>query len=203
MWGNFRFGTLFACASRQRCRAFKLTILLLGFALSAPGVTHAQQPNIIYQKNFYGDSSGMYVNRDSRTGCALIPQDCNLALNGNDALPILVNPWEPVSINIHCVQVIFLPTGPLTPTSHIFAGNSFSPDIMVWMVPSPTGGASGKMCYPPGTAFPFPAMAAGAADNKPGQNNFALPHLDVHVQGGPPNVNYQVYLSVWYTKNSA
>jgi len=203
MRGNFRLRTLLVRAGRRPCRAFRLKILLIAFALSAPSVAHAQQPKTLYEKDFYGDSTEMFVNRDPRTGCTLIPvpRECNVSLNGDDALPILVNPWEPVAINIHCAQVIFLPTGPLTPNSHIFAGNSFSPDKMAWTVPGPTGAASEKMCYPAGTALPFPARAVGATDNKPGQNNFALPHLDVHVQGGPKNVNYQVYLAVWYTLN--
>lgn len=155
----------------------------------------------IHQKNFYGDSTGAFVNHSPASGCPRIPRNCDVSLDGGDALPILVNPWETVSINIVCAQVIFMPSGAVSPSTMFFAGNSYSPDVMAWGVARPGGGGSAKMCYPAGTSFPFPPALAGAPKNAPGQNNFLLPHLDVHVQGMPKTVNYTVYLSVWYTKN--
>ncbi|HEX3503905.1 MAG TPA: hypothetical protein VHU22_10995 [Xanthobacteraceae bacterium] len=163
------------------------------------GTSNAENITII-QKDFYGDSSGHYVNRDPETGCT-ITNNCNVALNGTDALPVLVNPWEPVSINILCTQVIFMPSAPVTPDTMFYAGDDWSPDIMAWGIPQPNGGGSAKMCYPEGTSFKLPAAADGRPKNKPGQNDFTVTHLDVHVQGGPSTVNYQTYLSVWYTKN--
>lgn len=158
-----------------------------------------QPPQILYSKAFWGDSSGSWVNYDAATGCHLT-NNCNVALTGADALPILVNPWKPVSINIQCVQIVLLTAAP-PPQTYAFAGNSFSPDVLVWTVPYSGGSGDGKMCYPAGSAMPFPAAAPGAPANKPGQNNFALPHLDVHVYGAASSVGYQAYLEVWYTKN--
>ena len=172
-------------------------LVVLVCAISPSGA----QSQIIYQKNFYGDSSETYVNHDPSTGCSPT-NNCNVSLNGTDALPVLVNPWEPVPIKILCAQVVFMPSGPVAPSTMVFAGNNYSPDVMVWGVPKSTGAADPKMCYPPGTFFPFPAAASGAPPNHPGQNNFLLPHLDVHVQGLPSTVSYQLYLSVWYTKDT-
>lgn len=177
-----------------------MRLLLRLVALLCALCSTAAQSQAIFQKNFYGDSTGTYMNRDPATGCS-VTNNCTVALNGADSLPILINPWEPVSINILCAQIIFLPNRKVSANTMFFAGNSYSPDIMVWGVPQPNGGADPKMCYPPGTSFPFPAAASGAPPNKPGQNNFTLPHLDVHVQGQPSTVDYVVYLSVWYTKN--
>ena len=162
-------------------------------------IASAQTP--IYSKAFYGDSSGSYVNNaDAKNGGCARTNNCNVALSGTDALPILVNPWEPVSINILCVQVIVLPYENPGSYFYAFAGNSFSPDVMVWGVSEGNGAIGSKLCYPPGTAFPFPAAGQNAPENKPGQNNFAEPHLDVHVMGNS-SVQYQAYLEVWYTKN--
>jgi hypothetical protein len=169
-------------------------------ALSLMATAHAQAQAIL-QKSFYGDSSGTYVNKNPATGCQLVPRNCNVSLDGGDGLPILVNPWEPVSINIICAQVIFLPSRAVAPNTIFFAGNSFSPDIMAWGVPKSSGAGSARMCYPAGTWFAFPAAAKGASPNNQGQNDFTLPHLDVHVIGGPATVSYSAYLSVWYTKN--
>src|ERR1700751_6104354 len=49
----------------------------------------------MYSATFRGDGSGKFVSDT----CRISPHDCNVSLNGTDALPILVNPWEPVSIN--------------------------------------------------------------------------------------------------------
>jgi hypothetical protein len=190
--------------------------LSFGAIVTTASVSSAQSQSpmqTIYQKNFYGDSSGRLVNRSPTTGCSTITvvDDCNVSLNGVDALPVLINPWESVSINILCAQVIFMPSAPVSASTMFFAGNSYSPDVMTWGVPRSTGGGSAKMCYPAGTSYPFPAAAKGAPENGPGQNNFRLPHLDVHVQGTPRSrlfgylhskVSYMVYLSVWYTKNA-
>src|SRR6185437_3276668 len=67
------------------------------------------------------------------------------ALSGADALPILVNPWEPVSINIVCVQVIVLPYENPGSYFYAFAGNSFSPDVMVWGVSEGNGAIGSKL----------------------------------------------------------
>ena len=157
----------------------------------------------IYEKHFYGDSSGQYVNNDVESGCSLT-NNCNVSLNGSDALPILINPWESVSINVLCTKIIFIPSGPLNPTSHIYAGSNAwgSSDIMAWGVPSPTGAADINQCTPQGTSIPFPAAGAGAPINRPGQNDFTLPHIDVHIQGTPDTATYQVYLQLVYTKNA-
>lgn len=175
-------------------------VAVLSFLASTAFADPANQT--VYSKSFYGDGSGLYVNHDPATGCSLM-NNCNVALGGPDPLPILVNPWETVSINIVCVQVVFLPTAKLAPTSYAFVGNNYTPDVMVWAVPNENGGATAKMCYPPGTSMAFPAAAPGAPPNGPGQNNFAIPHLDVHTYGGPANTTYQVFLTVWYTKNAA
>jgi hypothetical protein len=151
----------------------------------------------LYSKNFYGDSSGLYVSPT----CQMIPRNCNVGLDGTDSLPVLVNPWESVPIDIRCVQIIFAPSTAMPSSAYVFAGNSSTPDVMLWAVPQPNGGAEGHMCYPEGTAMPFPAATSPAASNGPGQNNFALPHLDVHVYGYAPGASYQVYLTVWYTRD--
>src|SRR3974390_2840348 len=106
------------------------------FLLASVLTAHAETP--IFERHFYGNSTGDYVNHDPKTGCSL-SNNCNVALDGTEALPILVNPWEPVGIDILCTQVIFMPTGPLNPKAYIFAGNSDWPDgdIMAWGVPSP------------------------------------------------------------------
>jgi hypothetical protein len=162
--------------------------------------TQAQTP--ILEAHFYGNSSSQFVNHDPATGCR-VTNNCNVALDGTDALPILVNPWESVSINIVCTQIIFMPTGPLSPHAYLYAGNSFiaPSDIMAWGVPSPTGAADIDKCLPPGFAFPFPAKMAQAPSNRHGQNNFMEPHLDIHILGTPASVAYDVWLKVLYTKN--
>jgi hypothetical protein len=159
----------------------------------------------MHSATFWGDGSGKFVSDT----CRILPHDCNVALNGTDALPILINPWEPVSINIHCVELVFLPNQPVSSETYLFAGNSYSPDVMVSAIPGPDGAARAGLCYPPGISFPFPAAAPSAAPNSPGQNDFALPHLDVHVIGKPGSwllqpfirFKYKVLLTVFYTKN--
>ena len=161
----------------------------------------------LYSATFWGDGSGKYVSET----CKLLPHDCNVKLNGEDALPILVNPWEPVSINIHCVELLFLSNKPVSARTYLFAGNSFSPDVMVSATPGPDDSpARASLCYPTGISFPFPAAAPAAPANKPGQNDFGLPHLDVHVIGEPAprsvlwpfgSFKYRVLLTVFYTKN--
>lgn len=200
------------CAVKERIALFLTLVVAATIPVSAARSQSAMQT--IFQKNFYGDSSGSFVNHSQTIGCPTIGavvDDCNVSLNGADALPILVNPWEPVSINILCTQVIFMPSAPVSASTMFFAGNSYSPDVMVWGVPNSNGGGSAKMCYPAGTSFPFPAAAPRAPENGPGQNNFRVAHLDVHVQGKPMkrffgllrgNVSYVAYLSVWYTKNA-
>ena len=163
----------------------------------------------LYSMTFYGDGSGKYVSDT----CKLVPHDCNVSLNGEDALPILVNPWEPVSINIRCVELVFLPSLAVARNAFLFVGNSYSPDVMLWATADSGGHA--RNCFPAGSSFPFPAAAAGAAANRLGQNDFALPHLDVHLRGTVfpsllfwkvlsylrPFAFYEVYLTVYYTKN--
>jgi hypothetical protein len=179
-----------------------ITIFMSNFAIGQ---------TTLYSATFYGDGSGELVNET----CKFVPVDCNVGLSGADALPILVNPWEPVSINIHCVELVFLPGPFVSRNTYLFVGNSYSPDIMLWAT-AQMGGRSAN-CFPASTSFPFPAAAAGAPANKPGQNDFRLPHLDVHVQGYfYPNYFfwrlasyfsrsfagiYRVYLTVYYTKN--
>ena len=162
---------------------------------------------IVYTQTFYGDGSARYVD----PSCSIVPSDCNVKLNGEEGLPILVNPWERVPINIIGAEIVFLPSGPVTANTYAFAGNSASPDILTWAIPGPTGAAHGQVCFPSGTEMPFPAAAADAPPNKAGQNNFALPHLDVHLSGKlepfvdetPDPGSYQTYLTVMYTKKSS
>lgn len=158
----------------------------------------------LYSKTFEGDGSGKFVSPT----CKVVPHDCNVGLNGTEALPILVNPWEPVSIGIRCLELVFLPAQTIAPGARLFVGNSHSPDIMLWLTPGAIGGRS-SICYPRGTSFPFPAAVFGAPPNKRGQNDFGLPHLDVHILGTPARFwywpfasgKYVVYLTVYYTKN--
>lgn len=150
---------------------------------------HAQT---LYSKAFYGDSTGAYIN----ASCSLT-NNCDVAFDGHDAIPILVNPWESVSITIQCVQIVLMPDGPLAARDYAFAGNSITPDVMIWGTNIAGGAINAKQCFPAGMGMPFPA---GPYTNGPGQNNFALPHLDVHIMG-TDQVSFQAYLIVWYTKN--
>lgn len=179
--------------------------------LTMVSLSPAAAQQTIFEKHFFGDSTGTYINTDPQTGCSTT-KNCNVALNGADALPVLVNPWEPVSIKIYCAFVIFMPSAAVSANTNFFAGNSYWPDIMAWGVPYPGGGGTVEHCMPNGTYFPFPAAKSGAPASKLGQNNFMEPHLDVHVAGCPasgcpkpgqtPSVTYQVYLRVLYTKNA-
>jgi hypothetical protein len=167
-------------------------LLFISSSVSAQ-VTSTQT---IYSKSFYGDSTDRYVD----SSCKLFHDDCTLLLDGHDHTPIVVNPWESVPINIRCVEIVFLPTSPVSPMTYLFAGNSYSPDPMLWAIPSPTGAAYARSCFPQGTSMAFPAAANSAAANKPGMNNLNLPRLDLHVRGGPSGVGYQAYLTIYYTK---
>lgn len=151
---------------------------------------------VIYSKAFYGDSSGDYLS----TSCSLT-NNCDVQMNGRDAVPILVNPWESVPIEIVCEQVAVIPQGGvLGPSDYAFAGNSVDPDVVVWGL-AREGNISAKQCFPSGTAMVFPAAGGGGA-NGAGQNNFALPHLDVHVMSlDADRVPFQAYLIVWYLKD--
>jgi hypothetical protein len=183
---------------RYGCTSVLLVLLLVA---TARGDTLAET---LYSASFQGDNRDEHIS----PSCRAVPAECNLALNGATALPILVNPWEPVSINIRCLELLFLPRRPVASGTRLFVGNSFSPDVMLWLIPK-GGDAQNSFCYPGATGFPFPAAAPDALANRAGQNDFTLPHIDMHLMGAPaipwywlPDAGkYLVILTVYYTKN--
>lgn len=123
---------------------------------------------------------------------------CGGTANGSDITPefnvgtaapighIGAEPWEAVSINIVGIGMTFfqMPSG----LQYAFAGDSYSPDIMLEMA---AGQTSLTKFFPAGLSFPFPA--AGAVTPPP--------HVDMHIcaANGSP---FQAHYTVYYTKNA-
>ena len=120
---------------------------ILFFAVTSVAAFGQTPQQTLYSKTFYGSSATSLVNHDQTTGCSLIDR-CDTSLNGTDAIPVLVNPWEPFPIDIRCVQIVFLPNGKVGPGTALFAGNSYSPDIMLWSLPRDGGGFDSKNLLP-------------------------------------------------------
>jgi len=113
--------------------------------------------------------------------------------NGQDQNPPLeaatfdspfVTPWEPVSISIVDVQIVFI-NGSQPQSFYAFAGNGYDPDIMSWLT---SDGADRHL--PDGYNMQFPASGG----TKP-------PHLDLHVSCLPVGFSYQGFYNVIYQPN--
>ena len=102
--------------------------------------------------------------------------------DGTDQLPLVIDPWEPVAIEIVCVDITFFQFDSRF-VNYAFAGNGFSPDIMRWWgEPNP---------IPPGEFFPCPA--------KGGYTPTEHAHLDLHVSG-QQGQKWQGYYTIYYMK---
>jgi hypothetical protein len=163
----------------QRENAIMLLALLLGMFIgpasavttTCQGVTITPGSNdrVLCSKKFLG--SGICTGQAT---LATLVDDKSFP-NGH-----YVTPWEPSSISIVGVE-LFDVGG--TVNQYMVAGNSFTPDVMVW---HDVGHRRTVNWFPAGTSMQFPPSTLNP------------PHLDLHVActGGG---QYQVYYTIYYT----
>jgi len=129
------------------------------------------------------------------------PPLCSLTLygtgtcNGQDQLPLTgtnsgqgwQNPWEPFPIQIKGVAITTFqdPSKDLNQFEYIFAGNSYTPDIMAIL----GGYSQNQTVMFPGAGFPFPPIGT------PGNN-----HVDLHVNCAGRG-SYQIYYTLYYQQD--
>lgn len=89
----------------------------------------------------------------------------------------MVQPWEPVPITIVGYQIVLFEGA----MQYVFAGNSYTPDIMGWLG---SGQSAHGDFYPAGTGFAFPAAGADV-------------HLDLHFSCRTGS--FQGFYTVFYT----
>ena len=104
--------------------------------------------------------------------------------DGTDQVPILERPWEPVAIEIVGVTVGLKIWG-AGERGYIFAGNSYSPDVMLFHV----GEGSETVMFPKGLSFYLPPKAAHVD---------ASVHVDEHVLCWGDKA-YYAWLVIYYT----
>lgn len=166
-----------------------MKILLALAALCLVFVSPAHADSMTCQgQNYYTGSGAGYKGGSVCTKTFYFSGVCN----GQDNTPTLVDNtgtintpyipgWEPVSISIQDVWIVFIPPRPAT--FYAFAGNNYTPDVMSWYTNEAT-----ERHLPAGTNMTFPAANTGS-------------HLDLHVSCQPNNTPFQGFYTVVYQPN--
>lgn len=113
---------------------------------------------------------------------------------GQDVVGAADYGWEPGPITVLGAEIVVM--GDTTDLQYAFAGNSYTPDVMVWLG---TGMNRVVNMFPSGTGMAFPAENTPEAQPAPGLK--PLHHIDFHYSCAVPpgqSATFQGFETIYY-----